>query len=161
MLEPPSWRASWNLKTAAPSSDCSLNVDSDVPFIQSIYESMLFQNWPSTGGPYSPGNTQSHLSGPLQPTSSMLMTRVQRDQQQGKPAKFITYSCPNPPNLSDQILSDQMDETLDESNSVASSRESRVWRNNSIFFEILVTIISSLALENLHAYLKLWNIWQK
>lgn len=52
-------------------------------------------------------------------SSNSMMTRVQRDQQQGKPAKFITYSCP----LDDQ--SGIAEESLEEA-SVASSRESRV-----------------------------------
>lgn len=48
-----------------------------------------------------------------------MMTRVHRDQQQGKAAKFITYSCsPGDP--------DPIEESLDEAASVASSRESRV-----------------------------------
>ena len=52
----------------------------------------------------------------------MLMTRVQRDHQQGKAAKFITYSCP--PSDPDQNLI--AEENFDEASSVASSRESRV-----------------------------------
>lgn len=48
----------------------------------------------------------------------MLMTRMGRDQGQGKSAKFITYSShPDP---------DPIEESLEESASVASSRESRV-----------------------------------
>jgi hypothetical protein len=52
----------------------------------------------------------------------MLMTRVvQRDPQQGKSAKFITYSCS--PSDPDQTIAE---ENFDEAASVASSRESRV-----------------------------------
>ena len=52
----------------------------------------------------------------------MLMTRVQRDQQQGKAAKFITYSC-SPSDPDQNVISE---ENFDEAASVASSRESRV-----------------------------------
>ena len=51
------------------------------------------------------------------------MTRVQRDQQQGKAAKFITYSCSA--SDPDQTV---VEENFDEAASVASSRESRVWK---------------------------------
>jgi len=55
-------------------------------------------------------------------SSPMLMTRVvQRDPQQGKSAKFITYSCS--PSDPDQTIAE---ENFDEAASVASSRESRV-----------------------------------
>ena len=57
------------------------------------------------------------------PNSSSIMTRIQRDQQQGKPAKFITYSCPDPDPSNIAIIAE---ESLEEATSVASSRESRV-----------------------------------
>ena len=55
------------------------------------------------------------------------MTRIHRDPSAGKPAKFITYSCP-PEAASSSVVSQGFiaEEHLEEAASVASSRESRV-----------------------------------
>ena len=98
--------------------------------IYKIRKSKIFcflQQWSPTPGssPFATCGTSATPPRPSAPTNSsspMLMTRVQRDHQQGKAAKFITYSCP--PSDPDQNLI--AEENFDEASSVASSRESRV-----------------------------------
>ena len=67
------------------------------------------------------GTSQRTPAAPANASSPLLMTRVQRDPQQGKSAKFVTYSCS--PSDPDQTIAE---ENFDEAASVASSRESRV-----------------------------------